>query len=616
MAVVRFTIALAIAAITFPATAARPDEPPEVVADLRYGVALYDYYQGNYWDALTTLLVADARGGIEGHGQRPKIMEGAFSLAYGLEDRAGAIFDEVLQQERDSGVRDSAWYYLAKIRYLRGDWNGVADALANLSVEPPEKIHSELRALRINFAIRQNDLAAATQLLDSQPPGESWLPYIYYNLGAAHSRAGNYDTAIVFYERVADSISRTSDEHLALYDKAMTAAGYSRMRTQHYPEAQAQFSRVRVASPLSSSAMLGYGWAAAEQDNFIDALTPWQHLAEQSLVDENTQEALLAVPYAYEQLGNKGLALQRFEQAEQRFTQEIDLISDVLASLEGEAILDRLQIEPSGDFNWLSQSPEDQLQPRLVYLSELFARDSFQAQVRELRDLLAIQNRLGDWQEKLTLYSDMLNERERQRSQRVDSLQQQELAQQLTAMRAQREQLAATLARVSEQRDYNALVAGEQARLLERVAAAERNLQLLAAAGRDVSDYQEAHRRYEGLLLWQASEDFTGRVWEARKQLEQLDQQLQALEGARIRVERAVNRAEDLDPYRERISSSQQRLEYQANAIESAIARIRQELRKDIVVVLEAQQDRLRYYLAHARMAVARLYDSARVGEP
>ena len=161
-----------------------------------------------------------------------------------------------------------------------------------------------------------------------------------------------------------------------------------------------------------------------------------------------------------------------------------------------------------------------------------------------------------------------------------------------------------------------AAVPGEQARLLERVAAAERNLQLLAAAGRDVSDYQEAHRRYEGLLLWQASEDFTGRVWEARKQLEQLDQQLQALEGARIRVERAVNRAEDLDPYRERISSSQQRLEYQANAIESAIARIRQELRKDIVVVLEAQQDRLRYYLAHARMAVARLYDSARVGEP
>lgn len=121
MAVVRFTIGL-IFVVATSSTFAVPENPPEVVADLRYGSALYHYYQGDYHNALLELMIAEKRGGIKGHGDRPRIMEGSFSLAYGMEHRATEIFNEVLNTSSQPDIRDTAWYYVAKIRYLRGDW--------------------------------------------------------------------------------------------------------------------------------------------------------------------------------------------------------------------------------------------------------------------------------------------------------------------------------------------------------------------------------------------------------------------------------------------------------------------------------------------------------------
>lgn len=609
MAVVRFTIALACS-LAACAVVAKPADPPAAVADLRYGTALYEYYQGNYWNALSELMIANSRGGIAGHGNRPRIMEGTFSLAYGLEDRAAEVFRQVLGSDTEPAVRDAAWFHLARMRYLRGELDGASDALNRISAQPPEKFNNQLRALRINLAIQQGNLAEAKQLLEQQPPADSWLPYVYYNLGAAQSRAGQFPAAVDYYNRVAQMPLWTEEER-TVYDRAMTAAGYSYLRAKQYPEAQAQFSRVRVESPLAGSAMLGYGWAAAEQENYLDALTPWQHLAEQPLVDENAQEALLAVPYAYEQLGNKGMALRHFQEAEKRFSQEMNAIEEVVASLEDRTILDALRVQKDSNFNWLDLSETEQLRPRLVYLTDLFARDEFQSHVQELRDLLAVQERLHDWQGKLTLYSDMLDEREAQRRDRANQLQQQALAEQLNDMRAKRDALAAELDRVQREQDYLALSAGQQARLQERVDAVKRNVDALAASGADVEDYREAHRRYAGLLLWQASEAFSERLWDAQKHLAELDEQLQQLEQTHSRVEHAMQSAEDLQPYRTRIASGQERVQQQLAAVDEAIGKLQRQLRGQIETVLQEQHERLRYYLAQSRLSIARLYDSA-----
>ena len=639
MAVVRFTIGLIFVVATSSTFAAPPENPPEVVADLRYGSALYHYYQGDYHNALLELMIAEKRGGIKGHGDRPRVMEGSFNLAYGMERRATEIFNEVLNTSSQPEIRDTAWYYVAKIRYLRGDWQAAEQALTKVSPAPPPGIAGELASLHLNLAIKQKNLDLARKLLLRATPDDadsrseldswlrSWLPYGYYNLGAAQSRAGNFAAAIPYYNHVAE-MPLTSEEYLALYDKAMTSAGYTYLLNGQYPEAQAQLSRVRLSSPLSSQAMLGYGWAAARQNNFVEALSPWRQLTTQSLVDENVQEALIAVAFAYEQLGNKGLALKHFQQAEQRLGAEVIRIEKLISDFDNGKIFEALGVQPGAQFNRLSQvtnSPLTKSQEtnnqatnkdaalRLAYLAELFARNSFQLKIQELRDLLAIRERMLQWQDTLVLYSGMLDQREMKRRLRVDFLTQQQLARQVAQMRSRRDQLAQDIDRIANHNDYLALATGAGTKLHERTRSVEKNIAILAAAGRDIDDYQEAHRRYAGILLWQASEVFSERLWKRRKNLAALDEQLLTLDATRIRVEQAVNSDKDLQPYRQRIATGQRRLAQQMPAIDSAIDSARQQLRGQALAVLQQQQEQLGYYLARSRLAVARLYDDARV---
>lgn len=85
------------------------------VADLRYGVALYHYYQQDYIPALSELMVADTRDGIQGHSDNPELIAGGISLAFGMQHHAESVFNTILVDERrPQSVRDAAWFYHVK----------------------------------------------------------------------------------------------------------------------------------------------------------------------------------------------------------------------------------------------------------------------------------------------------------------------------------------------------------------------------------------------------------------------------------------------------------------------------------------------------------------------
>ena len=69
---------------------------PERAKDLRYGWALYEYHQGNAFEALTQLAVARERGGIKGHGDHPALVEGGLMLSWGMTREASRLFTQLL----------------------------------------------------------------------------------------------------------------------------------------------------------------------------------------------------------------------------------------------------------------------------------------------------------------------------------------------------------------------------------------------------------------------------------------------------------------------------------------------------------------------------------------
>lgn len=594
-------------------------KPLSSVADLRYGVTLYEYYQDRYLAALSELMVAEARGGIKGHGDNPELMAGGISLAFGMERRAGETFTRLLDASRPLQVRNAAWFYLGKLRYLRGDWDGAESSLNNIRGSFDDQLLEELAALQVNLTIKRGGLDRAGKLLIKEDDHlGDWLPYIHYNLAVAYSREQNYETAIKHFSAL-DRLpmmqrEQTLEEHLALNDKALTAAGYTLMLQGLHEEALEQFTRVRLQSAMSNRALLGYGWAAAQTGDYALALKPWQALSQRSLVYASTQEAVLAVPYAYEKLGSSGQALGAFLDAESVFEAEIARIDMVLEELQNRALLAALQVREDSNRNWFSIDTTTAVKPHLSYLTELFASNRFQGSVQELRDLLRINSQLEGWREKLEAYQLMLDEREVARARKLETVAEQQLLQQQQRLVQQRNALAARLQAIVDNRDYLAIASEDTTSLYAIVERAGAGIARLQAAGESVEDYRPALRRFRGMLLWRASEAFADHLWQNRSNLRELDQALAQLQQNQQRLESVISAAPDILPYRQRLDSAGLRVAAQHKKVDAAVQLAEASLRQQVAQEIIAQRQRLQHYLAQTRLSVARLYDDAYQG--
>lgn len=600
---------------------AQPAPSHTSAADLRYGVALYHFYQNEHLQALSELQVAQARDGIQGHGDNPEIMVGGFLLAYGMERQVGEIFERLLADNRSRHTQDRAWYYLARLRYLRGDWAGSVQALERVQERPSGEVAADVQALKVNLAIAQQDLPRAQALLSSRALRNSEdLPYLNHNLGAAFSRAGLHEQGLRYLKRSAHA-RLPGEEHQALRDQALTAAGYAHLLQQEYSQAIEQFVQVRTHSPLSQRALLGYGWAEIAQQNFAGALKPWQVLAARPLIDENTQEARVAIPYAYQRMGYSDLALTHFRRAEMGFEEEIARLDRVVEQLQGHALRSALNIEMSQGVDWLTYAEQNTLAPELTYLVRLFAQERFVSHVQELRDLLAIEANLRQWTEKLQLYNTMLDEREANRAREMDVLAQQQLDDQIGQLQSQRHQLAQTLAQLRREPDYLALAGLDQAPKIVRIKRAERNLEILQSArqqlGRDVMPEEELAklalfvRVHRGRITWDSAEMYPQRLAQAQSALEQLDQQLAQAQAARARIQLIVDQGFDLQPYRLQIVAAQEQIVSQQVDLERTLEQAQDRLRALVEEALQQQRTRLVGHLTQARWSIARLLDQA-----
>lgn len=609
-AVTRLTVFLFCALLGFSQAAQAKKEKLTTVKDLRYGVALYWYYQGDYMNALSELMVAKQRGGIQGHGDNPEIMEGGFSLGYGMERHASEIFQRLLAENRSKDSQDAAWFFMSKLRYLRGDLAGAEAALAKVSDKPSDAIREDVYAHRINLAIRQDKLPEAEQLLRKRNPGDDWMPYINFNLGSAYARQQKYLHSVAYFRRLAKE-EYPSDELRALYDKAMTAGGYAYLLAGQYELAIKEFSKVRLTSALSNRALLGYGWAASELEKYELALKPWIHLSQSSLIDENSQEALIAVPYAYEKLDKRGLALQGFQRAEQSFLDEMKRLDDVTQSMQGKQFLEALSLDRSEGMDWLKYVRDNQVSPQLSYLAELFSREEFQGVVQELRDLLGLQQDLLDWQSKLNFYAELMVEREQGRADRAAKLAAQDLTLQIKLMKAQRKELAQKIESIASKRDFFALATEDERDLIDRVLRSQKSIEALRETDPFIDESEEAIRRYYGILYWQASENFSDRMWHAVKTLNRLDSTLATVTRNHEKVQYIINNAQDLEPLKSRIAQGQRRVQVQLARADLAITATSYNLRQQTLAVLDEQRARLNHYIAQSRLSIARLYDQS-----
>jgi len=344
-----------------------------------------------------------------------------------------------------------------------------------------------------------------------------------------------------------------------------------------------------------------------------------------NLIDENTQEVLVAIPFAYEKMELAGLALEGFRKAEANYLDELRTLELVISSVQGYDILEALNIDRSTDIDWLTYASQNNLSPRLSYLIQLFSREEFLGLVQELRDLLAIQVQFREWQDKVIFYTAMLDEREQNRAAELDWVAREELAEKIRDMEAQRDMFAQKLARVIDEQDFLAVVDKDNSAKIERILNAEKNAELLKRASTELglevmpedelAELTETLRKQKGFMIWRSIDSYEQRLWRAKYELASVNEALSSMRKTQASVKTILDQGLDLQPIRKRIASANDALAIQITDIDYAVEQSQNALRTQVLRVLQNQHVRLKHYLAQSRLSIARLMDQAAQAE-
>jgi hypothetical protein len=592
------------------AAPARGDEKREV-KDPHFGEVLYFFFQENYFSALTQLMTAQHFGRIPHHDREAELLRGGMLLSYGMDQEAGRIFQALIDAGAPPSVRDRAWFYLAKIRYQRGYVAEAEDAIARVRGQLPGDLEEERLVLHATLLMRRKQYGEAMLMLRKTSGRSGWAAYARYNLGVAMVQAGLRNGGVELLDEVGRAPAR-GEELTALRDKANVALAYTFLQGNAPARAESYLERVRLNGLLSNKALLGLGWAHASLNEYERALVPWMELTDRPIADAAVQESLLAVPFALGKLGAYRQSLERYERALEAYTREIARLDEAIAAIRRGALVENILRDNPGEesgWYWRLRRPPDTPEGR--YLTELLASNDFQEGLKNYRDLEFLSGRLEAWARSMVTYRDMLAVRRQGFAKQLPRTVAGARALHLERLRAAYVREVQELARIESEENAEAL-AGEKERMLaarlERVRA---GLERIAdPAERDAA--RDKYRMLRGLLTWDLSAQYSTRLRNNDKALQEAGRLISEAEARREELQQAqAQEPARFEEFDRRIEALRARVN-RAQAGVAAAARVQEDYLAELAAAqLGRQRDQMVSNIAQARFAVAQIYDRA-----
>ena len=593
--------------------AAAADEPTHEIKAPHYGDTLFHFFQDHHFTAITTLMVSQHFERVSEHADEAEVLRGGMLLSYGLHREAGAIFAQLIEKGASPKVRDRAWFYLAKIRYQRGVLAEAEEALSHVENHLPLALEEERVLLQANLLMARADYAGAATALASVSAKTPGARYVRFNLGIALIRAGDTAGGTAVLDEIGKA-SAEDEEYRSLRDRANVALGFAALTNQQPKEARTYLERVRLKSVQANKALLGFGWAADAMKEPKLALVPWLELAQRDVSDSAALEAKIAVPYAYAKLEAYGQSLERYNEAIAAFERERSGLDESIAAVRSGKLVNALiERNPGDEMGWFQRLDDLPDLPHAGHLAPVLAQHAFQEAFKNYRDLLFLTRNLEEWHEKLGVFDDMLTTRRKAYADRLPQVRARASEISLDAMRQRRDRAAAEVAAGEAQADGVAFADAKQVELLALVKSAQAAL-TKAPASPETERARERLRLAAGVLNWQLADDYSGRVWNAKKELVTIETQI----GDAQRRDAALAQAQRDEPARfDRFGQRIKALDPLLQAMLPKVALLRQEqqavVQEIAVAELTRQKERLAVYATQARFAVAQLYDRANI---
>ena len=593
---------------------------PEELKDLYFGEALYQAFQGDWFDAITRLdTELSQHHGLDEpeldtlyyHVNHAEFAVGDSERASRMHRRAGRAITAVIEGNVEDEVRNEALFRLAKIYFQKDQPLNALYALERISGNVPSGIHSDLEFLRAQILMANGRNSEAATILQDLQGVKSLEGFTSYNLGIALLRDGKEDEGREYLDRTGQ-IESDDPLTLAIKDKSNLVLGTKLLEEKQFESAKQVFDRVRLTGPFSNRALLGSGWADASRGGFERAIVPWSMMT-RAVTDASVQEAMLAVPFAYGKLAVHSKAAVMYSSALENFGIELDKLDQSIRSIrEGNFLKVLVREELKQDANWVVKLRELPQTPETYYLLELMAGHDFQESLKNYLDLEQLRRKLEAWENDLDAFEEIIAQRRAYYQPLLPVIDEEfrELDSQMRLRLEQRNRISQRLKNmlVVPRPDYLA-TAGERI-ISEKIRGLEqRILDSAPAVSRNVADRINLLR---GVLHWNIYTEYDQRFTEAYRHLIDLDREVELLKKqytAFVRTRQAATQS--YEGYDDVIRLQRFRIREGREKVKELMDRQGYMLEAMAVNELSRRRERLAEFQIKARFAMADSYDRA-----
>jgi tetratricopeptide (TPR) repeat protein len=393
----------------------------EELNDLYFGEALYYAHQGQYFEALERLdtevrqhdqIDEPELDALYIHIDDAEFSLGDFELRYRMHHRAGRAISAVLEGAVHPSIRNDAAYRLARIHFQKRQMEDALLALDRVEGEIPYAIRDDIEFLRANVYLAQGKQLESVEVLKKLQKSDEFGGFAAYNLGIAYLQNGQRSAALEQLN-IAGQIKAKDESELAIRDKANLVLGTILLEDGEFENALSPLNRVRLDGPFSNQALLSAGWASMSMNDYERAVVPWSILAEREVTDSATQEALLALPYAYGELDIHGRAAIHYGRALDSFGVEIKKLNTSIDGIRAGKFLEALvREEIRQNKDWVIRLRTLPETPETYYLMDLLASHDFQTGLQNYLDLADLRRKLATWDGGFDAFDEMVVIRE------------------------------------------------------------------------------------------------------------------------------------------------------------------------------------------------------------
>ena len=589
---------------------------PVELEDLAYGNILFDYYRGKEIEALNGILVAEKRRLLPNHSQSARLLSGVIFLDLGMLTHAQTIFNELLtEKDLQSDLLAKIEFYLGKLHYRHGDFPQAEFRLKRIFEALEPSLRDESLIMLSNMAAIADDKTLAKNWLARVSADSDMAAISRYNLGVLWLREENLEQATFLLTEIHPSY--TDDTVVkSLRDKAKVALGYFHLSNKNYSKAREYLTKVRLDSPMANKALLGMGWSYGDEGNYERALAHWLELSNRDIRDLAVQEALLAVPFAYQRLNSLQLSLQKYSLASETFQQQINLIDELLELIESGGLIEEFVKKIVMD--QLDSINDDGIEDSSLfgdkydyYLYELVSQHEFNEGFRSYQKLGKLANILSYWEQQLPAFTDIMKTNQLRFDEKIPLVDNYLEGSALAMYEAMIVQFEEDVTALKNNERFRLLANAEQKRSLKRIDSLFEKIDRLPEGSLSPEQLEKASRA-KAVMQWQLEEGKVGKIWQLEKSIIEIRRTLDEMQ---IRTQ-ALSSARDIaalrfSGYQEEVDLAAESLLGLRDKINAQIAIQARDLKTQISEVLFKRKATLNHYLLQSDLSIARLHEKA-----